>query len=348
MLRKSVGLFLTLMVYRKFLITGASGFVGRKFVPQLCAAYGTTAVTALVNRSGREIEQRAVANYRAAGMNVIEADLLDRAKPKLGVDPFDVVYHLAGFGETEDPRGPFQVNNTGTENLLEWLGESLRGRLAIYTGTLASVDRDHAEGPIREETPCTPKTPYGRTKLEGEGIVRRAAAKYGFDYVILRLCTIVGRDFRPGGMLGIFPRLLAKGAIVTRLNWPGRTSFLSNADLAKILVKVPEVPETRNQTYVLSNHEGLSFDELLEVIAGVLDLRRKRVVLPNWLWRVSRKFAWAVASSPAPYRMKIACWRLSHLMSDGLYADASKLNRALGGFEYQSVKEALREAYFRA
>jgi nucleoside-diphosphate-sugar epimerase len=282
---------------RTFLVTGATGFVGSHLVPRLAELYGPEAVTALCYRAGRESERAALQRFKSLGVRLIEGDLL-KSPPSTTPPPSgDIVYHLAGFAETETASGPFHVNSEGTTNLLRWLGADLNGKRVVYTGTLASVDRDAARGPITEDTPCTPKTAYGKTKLKGEQIVRTAARELGYDFTILRLCTIIGPGFRRGGMFGIFPRLLSKGAIATRLNWPGRASFLNVFDLVDILVKVAELEGTKNETYVVSNGEGPTFDEFLDQMAEVLGIRRRRVELPPWLWAATRSCAWRLAGS---------------------------------------------------
>lgn len=332
---------------RTFLVTGATGFVGSHLVPRLAELYGPEAVTALSYRAARESERAALQRFKNLGVRLIEGDLLKSPPSATPPPPVDIVYHLAGFAETETASGPFHVNSEGTRNLLRWLGPGLKGKRVVYTGTLASVDRDAARGPITEDTPCTPKTAYGRTKLEGEQIVRTAAGELGYDFTILRLCTIIGPGFRTGGMFGIFPRLLSKGEIGTRLNWPGRASFLSVVDLVDILMKVAELEGTKNGTYVLANGEAPTFDEFLDQMADVLGIRRRRVQLPRSVWAAARSCAWRLAGSDLmPYRLKTFCWRLSHLMSDGLYADASKLDRVLQRPKpYISIREALRETY---
>src|SRR6185436_15889146 len=127
--------------------------------------------------------------------------------------------------------------------------------------------------PITETTLCSPKIPYGRTKLLAEDCIRSGHARLGFDYTILRLCTIIGPGFRPGGMFGRCPELLAKNKLPARLNWPGRVSFLSINDLTRILLAVAILPEAANQLFVLSNGENPTFDELLEQMARVLGLK---------------------------------------------------------------------------
>src|SRR6266571_2279677 len=52
--------------------------------------------------------------------------------------------------------------------------------------------------PITEETPKTPVNPYGRTKLEFEGLLERAAAEHGFAVVSLRYFNAAGATERLG------------------------------------------------------------------------------------------------------------------------------------------------------
>lgn len=143
-------------------------------------------------------------------IRVIQCDLLDLPKLDIRVPSFDVIYHLAAYVETEKASSRIAVNAAGTKNLLDWLGPSFLRKRLVYTGTLASMDRrGRPVGPMSESTPCFPKTSYGRTKLEAEQIIRAQSSHLGFDYTILRLCTILGRDFRSGGMFDVFPQLLA-------------------------------------------------------------------------------------------------------------------------------------------
>jgi len=327
-----------------FLITGANGFVGRHLVAALIERHGAGAITAMTHTVGLR-EEKTAAWLKEQGVVTLECDLLQLPKTNWKPPSFDVVYHLAAFAETETAGEQFQVNSLGTRYLLDWLGPQLRGKRFVHTGTLASVDRDLPTGPITEATPCTPRTAYGQTKLFGEECVRSRHAELGFDYTILRLCTIVGPGYRPAGMFGRCPELLAKRKLAARLNWPGRVSFLGIEDLVRILLAVPSLPQAKNNLFVLSNGENPTFDQLLDQLALVLGLPRNRVVLPGWLWRVAWRIAWPLAKTElTPHGLRNLCWRAAHIIRDGICADSTKLNNLLGN-RYQSVSDALRDTY---
>ena len=93
----------------KFLITGASGFVGRHLIEEVVARHGATAVTALVPAPVPASERAAVVRFRELSIEVLEVDLLrlQEAPPKR--PDFDVLIHLAGYAVTEDASGPFAV-----------------------------------------------------------------------------------------------------------------------------------------------------------------------------------------------------------------------------------------------
>jgi nucleoside-diphosphate-sugar epimerase len=331
----------------KYLVTGATGFIGRHLVEALTRHARPAVVTALVHVRRPPVEEHAFRRWQAMGVRLVECDLLRLPESGLRPPEFEVVYHLAGHTQTELPSDNNRVNSEGTRNLLRWLGKELRGKRLIHAGTLASVDNPSWGHPIDEDTPCSPKTAYGRTKLAGENCVRELHRELGYDYTVLRLCTIIGPGYRPTGMLGILPAMLARNALGTRLNWPGRVSFLSVQDLVRVFTALPDFPQTRNELYAVSNGENPSFDELLDVMATILGLPRDRLRLPDWLWRLSGAVVWRITGVPGiPHRVRSFCWRVSHLIYDGVCADGSKLNSRLG-FRYQSFKSSLREIYGR-
>lgn len=332
--------------FRRVLVTGATGFIGRHLTRALAERLGPASVTALVHPQRRSGENAVLEELKQLGVTVLEHDLLALGGTGSPAPPAcDVVFHLAAAAEPENPHADFSVNDVGTHRLLEWLGPGLRGGRFVFTSTLACVDRVRPRGRITEETPCTPGTPYGRTKLRAEEEVRGRGPELGYDFTILRLCTIVGAGFRATGMFGLCRDLLARGALAARLNWPGRSSFLSMRDLVRVLLEVAAHPGAANRMFVVSNGENPTFDAVLDMIASVYGLGRRRVSLPRWVWRLVAAGAWPLVRCPlVPARLRIQCWRAANVIDDGICADPARLNELLG-FRYQSVMDALREAY---
>jgi nucleoside-diphosphate-sugar epimerase len=332
----------------RYLITGATGFIGRHLVEALLAQFGAGAIVAMTHTHRGKDEQRAFERWRSTGISLIECDLLNLQQQSPLPPEFDVVYHLAGHTETGSPSASFRVNSEGTRNLVRWLGPALRGKRLIYASTLATVDSPRFRHAIDEATVCHPKTAYGRTKLAGEESIRSLQAEFGFDCTILRLCTIVGTGFRPTGMFGVFPRMLARNAFGTRLNWPGRISLMGASDLVRILTTLPVCPQTRNELYVMSNGENPSVDHVLDEMATAFGYPRNKVRVPLWLWRVTGALCWRITSLPMlPHRTRTFFWRLSHMIYDGVCADSSRLDAVLFRPRYQPFRECLQAIYGR-
>ena len=330
-----------------YLVTGATGFIGRHLVDALLAKWGAGAVVAMTHTGRRKDEQHIAERWRSAGITLIECDLLDLPQGGSFPPAFDVIYHLAAHTETKSPTACFRVNSEGTRNLLRWLGPALRGKRLIYASTLACVDNPRFRGAIDEETICRPRTAYGRTKLAGEHSIRSLQAEFGFDYTILRLCTIVGAGYRPTGMFGVFPQMLARNALGTRLNWPGRVSLMGVSDLVRILMTVPDCPQTRNELYVMGNGENPSVDRVLGEMATVLGCPRDKIRIPLWFWGVAGALCSRITGVPIlPPRARTFFWRLSHMILDGVCADSSKLDAVLRP-RYQPFRECLEAIYGR-
>jgi nucleoside-diphosphate-sugar epimerase len=162
---------------------------------------------------------------------------------------FDVIFHLAAYVRTENNSTDVRINDKGTERLLSELRPRLEGKRFIYTSTIAAVDSPPAGGCITPQTPCRPRTDYGVTKLAAEQLLKEAAAKGGFSYTILRLPTVYGPGYRPGGMFDVVAKSLPRNTLSTRILWPGKMAIIQVHDLARILLQASGHPEMRDRTF---------------------------------------------------------------------------------------------------
>ena len=72
-------------------------------------------------------------------------------------------------------------------------------RKVLFSSTAATYGF-HAEMPLRENSPQTPETPYGTTKLAAEWLIKDYARAYGLGYTLLRYFNASGAD--PDGDFG--------------------------------------------------------------------------------------------------------------------------------------------------
>jgi len=89
----------------RFLITGASGFVGYALAMRLAETHGKGALQLLVSPTPRtEEEGRRLGALRDGGYDMLVVDLLSDPLDTSMFRDFDVCFHLAAFTETEAPR----------------------------------------------------------------------------------------------------------------------------------------------------------------------------------------------------------------------------------------------------
>ena len=177
------------------LVTGSTGFIGRRLVAQL--ARSGAAVRTLERHPGPGLEGR---------IDRRRGDILDPASVARAVEGCDTVYHLAAYAHAwaKTPSTFFDVNVGGTRCLL---GAALNHGVRKVVVTSSVVTMGSANGsPASESTPrqAPPLTPYEQSKIAAE----RAALEYarrGLDVVIVNPTRVFG------------PGLLSEGNSATRL-----------------------------------------------------------------------------------------------------------------------------------
>jgi nucleoside-diphosphate-sugar epimerase len=313
----------------RFLVTGATGFIGRRVVRRLLADFGPRAVVCLVKSPATPLEAAALESYRAEGVRMIEGDLMRASVAADAAPAVDVVLHLAANIDTDASEDDLRVNHVGTTHLLEWLRPASRGVRILYASSVAVHDRDREPtGPIDEGSPLVARTAYGRTKLQGETMLRERAAADGYSWTILRLPTVYGPGQKPGGLFDQLIQLAASGALLGRINWPGRTSIIHVDDVAEVMIELSRRADAAGEIYCIAS-ESPTVAELSGRIAGVIKRARAPIAIPAPALGLLRSIVWnRTVDRFVPRPARLVFWRLSLIVSDGFWFDTTKFRRA--------------------
>lgn len=322
-------------------VTGASGFLGHTLIRTLLDA--GVDVIASVGPVQHPLESQRLADLKQWGIRIHHADLRHDLRPDQLPDDgeWDTLFHLAAFVQTEVDSPDVRVNDLGTARLLDKL--NLAGKRVVFTSTIAVAD-NAVGGEVTLETKCEPRTGYGRTKLAAEEIVRSSCSRNGATYTIVRVPTLYGVGYRPGGMFDVLPQKLRANAPLARLAWPGRLALCAVEDMAELLHRVATNAAASNRTFVASSNENPRTWEIVAGIAAAIGVDYRPIPLTGPGTRLLRAAVgdWWQAEV-LPHAVRTATWR-ARLLMDGLYCDGSELT-TLVGMTHRDWRRGLTRVY---
>ena len=169
------------------LVTGGAGFVGATLVRRLAAS--GYQVRVLDNLSTGD-----AAHLAGVPAELVKGDIRDAGTLDDAVAGCDAIIHLAAagsvVGSVADPAGNFEVNVVGTFRVLD---AARRGgvRRVVQASTGGALIGDAAP-PVDERSLPKPLSPYGASKLAGEGYAHAFAKTYGIETVAVRFGNVYG------------------------------------------------------------------------------------------------------------------------------------------------------------
>jgi thioester reductase-like protein/short-subunit dehydrogenase involved in D-alanine esterification of teichoic acids len=275
----------------RYVVTGGTGFIGRRVVSKILANHGDAEVWVLVRRESLERFERLAATWG------------DRAKPLVGdltstdlgltddaladLNTVDHVVHCAAIYDITAPEAQQRAANVeGTRAVVE-LAKRLDATLhhvssiavaGTYRGEFTEDDFD-----VGQDLP----TPYHQTKFEAEQVVRSAQK---LRYRVYRPAVVVG-DSRTGEMDKVdgpyyfFP-LLAKLAVLPRLTPmalpdTGRTNIVPVDFVVDALVALMHVEGRDGQTFHLTAPKTVGLRGIYCGVAKTAGLPPLRGSLPR-------------------------------------------------------------------
>lgn len=313
------------------LVTGATGFIGRRLIVQLVECYGRAEIVCLVRpvcdspkeQSGRE-------NLERLGLAVVEADILTgEGMDRLPRTP-RMVFHLASCTDTSCP--DHSINDVGTKNLLEAIGPLAPGAHFIFTSSIAVNDgrRDQSRPMTENVSPVgRPFHIYGRKKLATEQYLISQAAKSGFALSIVRVCGVFGPDTIDKGLYTSLRKLVLSGSWLARLNWPGRVSCMYVEDMAWFICEVSKRPAARGCTQLyIPSVEAPTVGQMCASFAKAFGREYRPIRCPGFVWRIlewvtGRKRFWEAI---LPHKFYNTIWQANILVGQGYWNESVKLS----------------------
>ncbi|MFN7402395.1 MAG: SDR family oxidoreductase [Alphaproteobacteria bacterium] len=270
---------------RRWLVTGAAGFIGSHLVETLLAA--DQEVTALDNfstghRANIETIRAGVTPAQWARLHFIEGDVRELATCREAVRDADHVLHQAALGSVPrsiaDPLQSHASNVTGFLNMLVACAEAGVARLVFASSS--SVYGDHPELPKREAAIGRPLSPYAVTKLADELYAHAFGLHSGLTTVGLRYFNVFGPRQDPDGpYAAVIPRWLKALLAGTppTINGDGQTSrdftFVANVVQANILCALSASIEKGSHVFNVACGAEATLRELLELMIQALSAR---------------------------------------------------------------------------
>jgi len=178
----------------RIVVTGGAGFIGANLCRTLLDRTEGHEVVVLDDLSSGFPQNLQGVDVDLVEGSILDAEVLDRVLGGAGA-----VVHLAGRGSVPrsllDPAGTFEVNATGTLQVLEAARRA--GGPQVVVASSSSVYGANAALPKHEGLVPMPVSPYAASKLAAESLSLSFQRAYGLPVLAFRFFNVFGPWQRP-------------------------------------------------------------------------------------------------------------------------------------------------------
>lgn len=274
----------------RILVTGGCGFIGANLVAKLRHLNHDVVILDNFVRGRFEYLDG------AGPYTVVQADIRDEAAVFRAAGGADAIVHLAALGSVvesvADPDENFSVNVAGTFAVLKAARRAGVRRL-VFSSTGGALIGDAAP-PVNEESVPKPISPYGASKLAGEGYCRAFAHCYDMSITALRFANVIGPMswHKKGAVTSFFKAIMAGRPIRIFGDGSATRDFLYVDDLCDGIVRALDARLPGYDVFHLASGREVTVRELARIACAVASVPEHPVVFDSKrTGEVERNFA---------------------------------------------------------
>lgn len=285
------------MKIQDIVITGSGGWFGRRFVEVLLHGAPESGIEGelLANRlrclcvsSEQENELRQIAAAHSARVETVVGDIRSPetvARLFQQLSPGAIVVHSAGIIHPKRVREFYEINVTGTENVLRAADAARAQRVVVLSSNSPIGCNPYPDHRFTESSPYNPYMNYGRSKMLMEQFVNGFQPRNGVEKVIIRPPWFYG-PYQPARQSEFFKMVANGGAPLLGTGLQQR-SMVYVDNLCQGALLAATVPGISGNTYWIADERPYSMNEILSTIERVLErdfkvpCNHKRLRLPS-------------------------------------------------------------------
>lgn len=269
----------------KFLITGGCGFIGTAFATHLLASGGHS-IRVLDNLSGgsiADLEQVGEIAHLAADSDFSDwsaplalhvGDILDPDDVERALTAADTVIHLAAnTGVPQSVADPVQDCHTNVMGVLNMLEGCRAAGAKRFVFASSGAPLGVQIPPLNEEMAPRPASPYGASKLAGEGYCSAYFHCFGIETVALRFGNVYGEGSAKKG--SVVAKFIKQALAGERLEIYGDGSqtrdFIHISDLVQAIDRASAVPGIGGEVFQIATASETTVAEITDALLDVLE-----------------------------------------------------------------------------
>lgn len=267
----------------RWLITGGCGFIGTNLIQTLAReenhsirvvdnlSVGTrdtlASITAFSEASDTKLADVDPGTVQLVVGDVTDANLATRVSKGI-----DICVHLAAntgvAPSVENPRADCIANVIGTFNCLE-AARIAAVRRFVFASSGAPVGE--CTPPIHEEVAPHPVSPYGASKLAGEGYCSAYYRSFGIETVVLRFGNVYGpRSFHKSSVVAKFIRQALNGQTLEIYGDGTQTrDFIYVQDLIRAIYLAATTGHVGGEIFQIATAQETSIAEVLKELQSI-------------------------------------------------------------------------------
>ena len=268
----------------KFVVTGATGFIGREVVDILLKQGHYVYCVCRPN------SPKVAVLPKDTNLSIVYAIMSDYSTLSYLIPNADVMINMAWGGITREGRDNTDVQCDNIGHSLQAMDAAKAIGCKVFVETGSQAEYGIVNDIVTEDTPCSPFSDYGKAKLSLKEAAFKYAEEIGIKYLHLRIFSVYGENDHPWAMISSCTLKMLNNEDVELSDCQQQWNFLYVKDCAKQIVLLGEWAydnmEAIHDVYNLASEDTRILQSYIEEMHALTDSSSKLLfgkVIPQHL-----------------------------------------------------------------